>query len=481
MLKKRDVLIAAVLFSILSLFFSSVSYAEFDMTALSSHGSMDLRFDRVAPNDFKESLEMTFTVTSDIGKQYRVSQEVIKPLATMEGREISENQFKMYPLMNSNSHGILIYRQETPVAQFDDIIYTSNVSGSGDSFTLVYTLEPGDEQVPGLYYGTLAYILAPIDSREAQVVVTVNVFAELASGHAAVVEVETSSGSSQLVLSTKSRGRDDDLFQKDYPQIAVKVHGPIGAPYRIYQKLEGGIAKSVAGDELDLSKVLFVIEDGEEGIITKDGSLKNASNKQLLYASDNHGSADEFVITYKPGDDLRLFKAGVYKSRLSFILEVDTARGMETAPFLSVDFDVDVETLFDMRVYSNGKEGLSLEFGEVSYKTGTKVSEVEIYIESNLEKPYQVVQKVASSMVNKKGDTIEEGDFTVFVKEFDTREPPSFYIKAPVAVKEGESVIFASGPSGKSARFKTEYSLTMKRDVRSGDYSASLGYSLLMK
>lgn len=480
-LKKHSCVLLAFLFVFAFLcFFCLPSFAAFNITALPADGGFDLRFGRISPGDFKVSKEITINVACDIGKQYRVLQKVIQPLALTSGAEIPNSQFKMYALLNSNTRGTLIYREETPVNDFDTVVYTSSPLGDNDSFKLVYTITPAENQMPGSYYGRIAYILEPIDSTQEQVVITVNIYAELASGTTPVIEVTTHTGTNRLSLSSKNMGPKKELFFQGEPQVSVKVYAPLGSTYRIYQNLREGTIISGEGEEFDLSDVSFAVSAGEKGSVTKEGSLRDATGRQLLYVSDSHGAPDEFTMTFIPGKNFRLQKPGIYKGRLDFIIETDSSTYFKNGVFQTLDLELDIVPLFDIFVISGGTEGVSLKFGEVSFKTGPKKSEVEIFVESNLGKPYQVIQHVASPMINENRDRVPDEDFTVRVKDSDVIEEPKFSLNEPTPVKEGQTVLFDSGLSGEGAHFKVEYQLTMRPDTKPGNYSTKIGYSLLL-
>lgn len=480
MSKKVLLVILCLSVSLGLLFCVSPAYAVFNLTATPSDGGFDLRFPKLLSSDFKQTKEVTLRITSDLGKQYRITQQVIKPLATFDGTPIPDDQFKMYPLVNSNSKGTLLYREEAPVGDYDTTLYTSNGTGENDSFKLVYTLSPSEKQVPGSYYGRIAYILTPIDSTQAQVVVTLNIYADLGAGNAPVVEVTTGSGMRRLNLSSKGMGPKKDSFSKGNPQISVKIHGPLGSTYRIYEGLEGNALMSGSGEEFDLSKVLFSVNGGDKGTATREGDFKAAMTKQLLYVSDPNGSPDEFVITYKPSKDFRLQKAGLYKGKLNLIIEKGGINNIRPETFETLDTEIEIVPLFDMMIYSGGQEGVNLKFGNVSYKSGTKTFDVEIFVESNAGKSYQVVQKTAGPMANEYLDKIREEDFTLKVKDVEVQEEPRSYLKEASAVKEGDTVIFSSGPSGESCHFKVEYQLIMHPDTKAGNYSTKIGYSLAL-
>lgn len=462
-------------FILSSIFIVANSYAEFNLTVLSSEGGTDIHFERLASGDFKENMQMTLTINSTIGKQYRVVQQINTPLATMEGELFPGDQFKMYPLVNSNGRGTLLYKEEMPVDKFDTVLYTSDPSGSNDSFQLVYTLDPRERQVSGKYYGTIAYVLEPMDSTESQVVVTVRVYAELEAGAIPVVDIQTHSVSSRLALDSEKINREDEYELRDCPQVEIKISGPLGKKYSIYQNFEGGIVNSVSGQEFDLSLALFSIEGGEKGVVVREDSLKKASGKQLIYTSDLNGSGDDLTISYKPAKGFRLFPAGLYKGRITFIIE----SGEITERVKTLDFEFNVVRVFDMYIYTDGHEGFSLNFGQASFKDGVQKSTTEIYVESNLGEPYQIAQVVDRPMANENGDEIPLDDFTICIQDIKGVEEPSFYVKEPIPVRQGNNVIFSSGLNGKSSSFVVDYYLRLRPDTKGGNYSSNIGYSLI--
>ena len=453
-------------------------FAAFNLIATPNDGGFDLRFNRVSPNDFKAAKEVTLRITSDIAKPYRVFQKVIVPLATSDGTPLPDEQFKMYPLVNSNSRGTLLYREESPVNQFNELIYTSDGAGTSDSFQLVYTITPKGNQIQGSYYGRFSYVLVPVDTTQVQVVTNMNVYVELAAGTTPVVEVKTESGIPRLELSSKKIAFNKEINLAQLPQVEVKIHGPVGMLYRIYQSLEGGEVKSGAGDEFDLSHLLFSIDGKKNGTTVSGGTLAAAANKQLLYTSDSNGSGDEFVITYKPDKDFRLETADRYSGRMNFIMETDQPVSFKTGILGTLDVELDIAPVFDIYVFSQEKEGVNLSFGNVTYRTGPKTSEIEIFVETNMHKSYQVIQKVGGPMLNENNDIVPSEDFVVQVKDLKTEEDPLSYLKDTTPVKEGDTVLFSSGSSGKSAQFKIDYRLTMRPDSKAGNYTTRIGYSL---
>lgn len=455
------------------------AFATFEMTATPTDGGYDLRFGRVSPVDYKVSKQVTIRVNSDIGKQYRVSQQIIQPLSMMDGARLPDDQFKMYALVNSNSSGTLIYREEMPVSAFDTNLYTSNGTGDSDSFKLIYTMTPRENQAAGSYYGRMAYVLVPIDSTLSQVVVSFNVYVDLAPGTAPAVEITTNTGSNRLFMTSQDLGTNREVLRKD-PEISVTIRTPMGVSYRVYQTIESGGFVSGSGEVFDLANVLVSAAGGRKGTLPETGDLKAARQRQLLYVSDPTGAPDTFVVTYRPDKDFRFCRADNYRGRISFVIEKQGTVSVTPDVAARLDMEIEIVPLFDLVVSSGGKEGVNLKFGDVSYKTGPKTSDVDITVSSNMGAPFQIIQKVSSPMISEKGDKVPLEDFTVKVTTVDSDEEPKFYPSEGVPVKEGESVLFLSGPKGESAHLQAQYRLTMRPDSRAGNYATQISYSLSM-
>ncbi|MFH0877075.1 MAG: hypothetical protein V1863_02490 [Candidatus Omnitrophota bacterium] len=474
----KKILPVFFIFFCLQLLLCLPAFSAFNLTVLPPDGGFDLRFRKLTPDDFKEAKEVTIQVSSDIGKQYRVIQRLIQPLTTTDGVAMRSEQFRMYSSINSNTRGTLVTMQETQVSSMDTVLYTSMPTGEADTFKLVYTITPSENQIQGTYYGKIAFVLVPIDSTQSQVVVTMNIYAELSAGSKPRFEVLTSSGTNRLTLSSKGMRFKKEMFPQEFPQVSLRVSSPLGVVYRIYQNLENGDLMSVQGEDFDLSKIEYAVASAKRSASASGGTLKDAARRQLIYTSDRNGSPDEITVTYKPAEDFRLQKAGFYKGKLSFVIEKDSMTSMAPEVLASLEIEADIISLFEIYVFSDGQEGVTLNFGEVGYRTELKTKALDIYVESNTGRPFSVIQNVAGDLASTSAEKIGREDFTVRVRDIEEVSQPHFYLKDSQPVKEGATVIYSSGPKGQSAHFQAEYALNVNADTRDGQYSTQIGFSL---
>lgn len=456
-------------------------FAAFSLSVTPYEGGYDLRFGTLDTQSEKVVKEFTISITTDIGKQYRVYQRLDKALATPDGVEIDRNQFKMYTLTNSNSRGTLEWIEENPVMSSDTVLYTSNTTGEGDSFKIEYTLDPSVNQVAGSYYGRFIFILVPIDSTQEQVTQTLNIYADLSNEGA--VEITTETGSNYIRISS------GDLEREPVPSqdVGISVKGNLGTRYSIYQQLNNSLLKAGSSTaSLDLTKVIYKVVDKDLGVIIKEGSLADLKSKALVYTSDDLGSAKDVIVEYQPAVNFPKQKADVYRGMINYSLELDKSTAMLESGFIdSVDIECEVEPVFKITATSLAEdgtiiqEGLTfLQFGQVGYKDSAKESKVNVRIESNLEKPYAVNQKLSGSLQNEEGDKIPDELFTFKLEKKETTKG-SIKFEEDTVVNPGKDIaLFVSDGNGNSDEFDVVYKLKTTADTRGGNYNTGISYSL---
>jgi hypothetical protein len=456
-------------------------FAAFSLSVAPYEGGYDLRFGRLDTQSEKAVKEFIITVTTDIGKQYRVYQRLEKMLATPDGIEVERNKFKMYTLTNSNSKGTLEWIEETPVMSADTVLYTSNTAGDGDTFKIVYTLEPSTNQVAGSYYGRLMFLLVPIDSTQDQVLETVNMYVDLTNEGA--VEISTQTGSKLIRISSSDLEEGARTADK---AVGISVRGNLGTRYSIYQQLDGSLIKASSSELLDLTKVTYKAIDKNSGNIVKQGNLSDLKSKSIVYTSDDLGSARDIEIEYLPTKDFPEQKADVYRGIINYYLEMEkTSVALESGFVDSVNIECDVEPEFNIvatSIAADGsviEKGLSfLQFGELGYKEGTKESRVNVKIESNLGKPYAVTQKLSGPLQNEQGDKIPQDFFTFKLEKKENTLGALKFEEDTIAIPSSDVTLFVSNGNGDNDEFDVIYKLKVTGDTRAGNYNTGISYSL---
>ena len=106
-----------------------------------------------------------------------------------------------------------------------------------------------------------------------------------------------------------------------------------------------------------------------------------------------------------------------------------------------------------------------------------QIKEVTVKVSSNIGRPYMVMQRVGSALVNPRGEEIEREHFvykTEWINDAEGRLGASEF--RPVGV--GETPVFYSDKNGSSAEFKVVYRLGYYPGISAGDYEVPIVFTL---
>lgn len=455
---KKKLIVSLVL--LLLFFMPKSALSTFSLSVTPYEGGYDLRYGKVDPTLGHINREVTVNINSDIAKQYRLVQTLLEPLSTLSGSRIPQSNFLVYGIRGTNRYGTLNVEQQVPVSLGRQILYTSNQTGTSDSFVLVYGLIASQEIEPGSYRGRISFTLEPIDSTQEPVTAILNIFAEVEVE--STVEIRTAIGTKNIILKS-------DKPEIESSSVVVNIKGGFGKQFRILQ-LVTEQPVSAEGSLLDWEVVNFLGRDAQKGIVINELTALS-SKQQIVYTSSPRGEADTFVIEYKLGD-LSGQKTGRYRARIKYLLEGIGFGEMRLIDTL--DLEIDNPRIFDLIV--TPQTGGLIQFPEIKPLQPPKTSEISIEIISNIGKRYQLTQNVISELISKEGYTIPEQYFTLRMQSLDTKGTIKFPEKVPV--KKGDTVLFISDSKGSSDKFKIIYELAIPLDYHAGDYSTRIVYSL---
>jgi hypothetical protein len=432
----------------------------FDISYVLTEGGSRLELD--ATNAYKG---VQLQVTSTVATQYQIIQNVVRPLENRDNPSILlEGNFVLRGLRGTNRFGnFRVPTNDTPVRS-SEILYISDTVGDGDSITLVYGLTNIENITPGYYQGQISFTLRPIGSVRAEVTKYLYLYVTISqSGQIKPsIEITTATGTKTIVLNPKK----DETKSAD---ILVKINGSFKKMFSILQFLPMPI-ESNDGSQLDCNIVSLTVKEAKKGLGTQNMPL--SSQFQTLYTSSPNGEADDaFIITYSLAD-LSGQKADRYTSRIQYLLEeMGTQTKLET-----LGLEIENERIFDLSIIPQDQKGV-IEFRNLKPRDPAKQNEVVIQINTNIARQYQVSQKVSSNLTNKEGNIIPSEYFNLRTEDLDTKGTLKFPQDAPI--QKGETVLFVSDAKGSADKFKVIYELTCPENLKAGDYSARITYSLL--
>lgn len=401
--------------------------------------------------------EIRVRVTSSGGQQYQVFQRWIQPLSSNMGGFPGRDVLRFYGLSGSNGSGTLYGHVPEYIGMTDQLVYTSSPSGMGDSFTLVYQIDPDRLNVSGQLTGRLMLILRPIGSGEVEdAFLDVLVDADLGLD----IAVSGDRGIQAIRLNTRAPDEYTDI-------VRFVINGNAG-PLRIYQEILNPIVS--LEDQTPLPKgALRVSGSGYTDGVKFTGSADVDGNRTLIYESQRR--EDEWALQYElASSDLTPLKAGTYQGRIRY--EIESGQIQK-----SFDFDVDirVEPVFELSfTFPDGP----VAFSKIFPGSGPQERSVLVTVDSNLQKPYVVSQKTPGRLRNEHGNTLESGYFMLKTTAPDELKGglkfPEF---TPVSI-EDEQTLFISDRQGSPAEFNVFYRLVPYSDMSPGHYQTEITYSL---
>jgi hypothetical protein len=448
-----------VLTTIILLAFNK-AFAAFSLSITPYAGGYDLNYGKINGLEPRINKEVVVNINCDIGKQYRLIQSLLEPLTNIQGTSIPQNNLLVYGIRGTNKYGTLAVEEEVPVSFGRMFIYTSNQSGLSDSFTLVYGLE-GPFNVPaGIYRGRLSFTLEPIDTAQAPVSVILNISAEIAIE--SKIEITTATGTKTITLNpTREEMKSADVL--------IDIKGAMGSQFKIIQVMNEAPVSS-EGYRLSEDAIKLYVKDARKGIgITLPTSL--SCGPQTIYTSGISGEAEAFIVNYSLGD-LGKEKAGKYRTAIKYLLE--GSGYLKEGLIDTLALEIENAPIFDLII--SPEAGGLIQFKNLRAFSPPQINEVVIQVKTNIGKPYQVSQKVLSGFTSKEGDVIPEKYFKLKEEEIDTKGILKY--PAKTEAKVGDTALFVSDKEGSPDSFKVIYELSIPADLKAGDYSTGITYTL---
>jgi hypothetical protein len=447
---------------IASVIFCTEAQAAFDLSYTFDEGGSRLEFDR---NNFSRGI--TFTTTNDtVNNRYEIRQRLDSPLRNRDNPSLTVgSNFVVRGLRGTNRYGDLrLPTGDIPVKN-DELIYVSNPAGSADSFTLVYGIINTQDIAPGYYTGRITLILNPINSSAMPVTEVIEVYVNIPNdGGSLSVTVAPEEGANSIILNPS---QSNDL--RGSANAVVTINSSFSGPFRIMQMLPVPI-QSQDGRFIDPGNLLFSIPDAQKGVAINQPTPV-AKNVQTIYTSRPDGSADRaFTIAYSVADPLSLV-AGTYRSRLQYLLE-SSGKQINLG---ALDLEIRQERIFEITITPQDQR-YNIDFANLKASEGPRLNEVMIAVKSNTGRAYQVTQNVLSELMNATGDKIPSENFSLQTLSVNTKGNLKITSKLPV--QKGNLLLFISDADGSADQFKVVYELICPPDLKSGNYSSRITYTL---
>jgi len=429
----------------------------FSLSASPYAGGYELDFGRVDPSGGAVRREVTISVNSNLNTQYEVSNTMSTSVCNDKGDCIPSRNFSVYGIRGSCRYGTIRQEREYYVG---GVLYTSNTAGTSDSFTAVYSVIPFVGMKAGYYRGTIGFTLTPIGSAQQPVRTNLDVVLQVGQEDVFDVEITGQSGTEIRLVANKT---DMQTYA-----VSVNITGIYGQQFRITQEPTQAPISS-EGKWLDWNAVR--VEGSGAGKGTTIRSTAISFPKQTVYNSSSRGEADSFTLEYSLGD-LSKQAAGIYKTNIRYYMENAATGARQLLDTLGLN--VEVANVLDVVITPDNPSGIV--FSDLKPGQPAVISTLTVAIQSSSGKRYQVTQRLASDLTNKDGYLIPEQNFGLRTESVSTKGTlnfPQFDI-----VKKSDMVLFISDNLGSPDQFRIMYGLTVPEDVKAGEYTTRITYTV---
>lgn len=439
----------------LTLFHLPQANAALDLTIIPLDGGTDIRFNRgdVATDVVRQ---LRIRVSSSANVQYQVFQQLVSPLTSETGQVI--NRPALLATINSSSTGAgtAYLSSFEPVSRSQQLIYTSTPDGRSESFTIAYKVDAQNLVDPGSFTGLVQYVVRQVSGPERQTS-QLNVFIE--STAELSFAAETSTGGRLIRIDSRPLGPE--------PYVTLSFNGNSGRNLRVYQEVLSYPVNDLYS-ELNSGILKMVATGAQQGDLSFQDATDLPRGRVLVYKSTQQ--SDSFSILYRLSpESLAELSAGHYRGVIRFSFETDHSRE-------DFDFDLDLKISPVFEIVTDFPNG-PVAFSGLLPGTDPQIKEVRVKVNTNLGKPYTVIQKMGQMLANEKGQQIDKKYFMIR-QEMLNESPGRPAATDFVTCETGDTIIFYSDAKGSAAEFTVFYQLSPYPQMHAGDYRTAIVYSL---
>lgn len=419
-------------------------------------GGATLRFNRSEVLS-QANRELRIRITSTDSDQYQVFQRWVQPLRSSSVGGMQRDFLRFYGLSGSNGSGTLYAQLPDYISMSDQLVYTSSANGASDGFVLIYQVDQSRLESSGQFVGRLLVTVRPIGSGQSQESY-LDVFVDADLGFHMMVE--GGHGSNLIRLNAD---QSDTLADKT----SFSFEGNAGE-IRIYQEMLTPLA--LVSDNTDLAKgtVFYTTVGLSDWVRVKTPKVLDF-NRDLVYRS--RELSDSWDIVYEFNSDQTFpLAAGLYRGRIRY-----TAEGTGILKQFDFDIEIQIDPVFEIILdFPEGK----VDFSNLYPGAAPQEQGVIVKVNSNLNKPYMVSQKVLGPLQNEKQEALDQENFLIKTI-VDSRSRGKGKMPQFVSVSSSvEQSLYISDEQGSPVEFEVRYRVVPYEEMSPGNYKTEMTYTL---
>jgi len=422
-------------------------------------GGNELRFGAIGKQT-SYSQEVEVRISSTDGNQYQVFQRLLDPMTNEKGESLNTNVLLTSSIAGSNTMGSLYAQGIDRMSYSDQLIYTSNQDGMIDVFNMEYMVDSNAVDKSGNFFGRILYTVRSTGGGNQDEMV-MNVFFE-ASGNIHV-ETKTTSGFDEIRLSSKQ----SQTSVQEAQSIKISFRDNRFNTVKIYQEVIEYPTDEL-NNEFDLSQINFFTSNEGSGESNYQSATNLGNQRALLYTTD--AFEDEFFVNFALSEDnTQQVDTGDFKGKLRYVVEAS-----DITQNIDINLDIEILPIFRLTV-DYPEEGMV--FGNILPHLEPQIKTCTVEVQSNLNRPYMILQTKHESMMNEMGDEIDNKYFRVKVETLEGDKGDSSFSNFK-SVSVGQTTLYTSDSAGSSARFNIYYELAPYPNMKPGNYNATITLSL---
>lgn len=439
-----------------AMLFAATAASAAQLSVMPLDGGSSIRFGKIDPA-FSFDREVKIRIMGFEGRQYQVYQRIDQPLANEHGEYLERNAFLSQGVSGSNGSGSLYFNSYEPVRSGDQLIYTSDMNGTSDTFRMLYSVNLDQINNAGRFNGRIRYYVRSFGSSlQEDSVLDIN------------LEVED-----DFRLDVKSVfGSDDIALNTEYPEetdsIQIAFDGFRGNRLRVsHEMIDPPINEK--GDRLNPGIIQFYVMNENDGR-SRFGEVTDLRfSAETVYEAETLADTVSIYYLLNP-NAIADMQSGLYRGTIRIAVETDWGLEVE-----DLEISVNAAPLFEMEIiYPPGGMG----FDRILPNMQRQERAVTVKVKSNLGRPYSVTQNMSTTLQNEKGDAIKSEYFLIRQELLGDDENGEVKNPAFVPVKANSMELFRSDRQGSSAEFQVIYQLKPYPSIKAGNYQAAIQYSL---
>ncbi|MBI3323755.1 MAG: hypothetical protein HYZ92_00555 [Candidatus Omnitrophica bacterium] len=399
--------------------------------------------------------ELTIRIAAQPGRQYRLRQALSQPLTNERGAVLRAEQVMME--LRGGQSGTTTFQGAIPMPEASEL-FTSDEAGRPDTLTVLYSLASTESLQAGTYTGALAYTVQTVDGSAVDMkTLPLRLVVFPASSLAPAPGSPDHLGFGALEPGQGSEARG----------LSLLVAGGAGGPVQLVQHVEGPLSDE-QGHELPAAAIAVSLTGNAAALAEQALELT-----MPLWSGDDVDAAASrrLELSYRlvvPAAQ----PAGLYRGLIRFELEGMGGAGREAAG-LEIPLELEVLPVMALIVESADHPG-ELVFSALAPGAISRTETLQIRVETNTGRPYEVHQELADRLISDEGRQLPDSALScAVVADPAAVEPPAV---APMGA--GKTRLYRSDERGRPGRFAVAYRLEVPADASAGVYHSRLLFTV---